>query len=169
MNYGNFYSIGPAMSLPLFTGGRIRANIALQTSRERQALISYEAVILTALEEVENALVDYSEEQERRDLLSRAVEQSQLAVYLAAEQYRAGLVDFLSVLDAQGELYSNEAQLVQSQTSVTTDVIALYRALGGGWSEGGVVSGNIRNPWIEKQSPIRAQEMRFTQREAAVR
>ena len=74
------------------------------------------------------------------------MEQSQLAVDLAAEQCRAGLVDFLSVLEAQGELYSNEAQLVQSQTSVTTDVIALYRALGGGWSEGGVVSGNIRNP-----------------------
>jgi outer membrane protein, multidrug efflux system len=146
LGLGNFYSIGPGMSLPLFTGGRIRSNIALQTSRERQALINYEAVILTALEEVENALVDYSEEQERRDLLSRAVEQSQLAVDLAAEQYRAGLVDFLSVLEAQGELYSNEAQLVQSQTSVTTDVIALYRALGGGWSEGDVVSGNIRNP-----------------------
>ena len=146
LGLGNFYSIGPSMSLPLFTGGRIRANIALQTSRQREALISYEAVILTALEEVENALVDYSEEQERRDLLSRAVEQSQLAVDLAAEQYRAGLVDFLSVLEAQGELYSNEAQLVQSQTSVTTDVIALYRALGGGWSAGGVVPGSTRNP-----------------------
>ena len=146
LGLGNFYSIGPSMSLPLFTGGRIRSNIALQTSRQREALISYEAVILTALEEVENVLVDYSEEQERRDLLSRAVEQSQLAVDLAAEQYRAGLVDFLSVLEAQGELYSNEAQLVQSQTSVTTDLIALYRALGGGWTAGGVVSVNTRYP-----------------------
>ena len=144
LGLGNFYSIGPSMSLPLFTGGRIRSNIALQTSRQREALISYEAVILTALEEVENALVDYSEEQERRDLLSRAVEQSQLAVDLAAEQYRAGLVDFLSVLEAQGELYSNEAQLVQSQTGVTTDLIALYRALGGGWGTSGVVP--MKNP-----------------------
>jgi NodT family efflux transporter outer membrane factor (OMF) lipoprotein len=146
LGLGNFYSIGPAMSLPLFTGGRIRSNIALETSRQRQALISYEAVILTALEEVENALVDYSQEQERRDRLNQAVEQSQLAVDLAAEQYRAGLVDFLSVLEAQGELYSNEAQLVQSQTSVTTDVIALYRALGGGWSVGGVVAMNKPTP-----------------------
>ena len=144
LGLGNFYSIGPSMSLPLFTGGRIRANIALQTSRQREALISYEAVILTALEEVENALVDYSEEQERRDLLSRAVEQSQLAVDLAAEQYRAGLVDFLSVLEAQGELYSNEAQLVQSQTGVTSDLIAHYRALGGGWGTSGVVP--MKNP-----------------------
>jgi NodT family efflux transporter outer membrane factor (OMF) lipoprotein len=146
LGLGNFYSVGPGVSLPLFTGGRIRSNIAVQTSRQRQALINYEALILNALEEVENALVSYSEEQERRDRLNQAVEQSQLAVDLAAEQYRAGLVDFLSVLEAQGELYANESQLVESQTSVTTDLIALYRALGGGWTAGGVVSVNTRYP-----------------------
>jgi outer membrane protein TolC len=85
-------------------------------------------------------LVNYSQEQERRDRLNQAAQQSQLAVDLAAEQYRAGLVDFLSVLDAQRELYADEDQAVQSQTSVTTDVIALYRALGGGWNLGRVVS-----------------------------
>jgi outer membrane protein, multidrug efflux system len=135
---GNFFSVGPGISLPLFTGGRIRSNIAVQTSRQRGAVISYESVILKALEEVENALVNYSQEQERRDRLNQAVQQSQLAIDLATEQYRAGLVDFLSVLDSQRELYANEDQLVQSQTSVTTNVIALYRALGGGWSVGGV-------------------------------
>jgi NodT family efflux transporter outer membrane factor (OMF) lipoprotein len=135
---GNFFSVGPGISLPLFTGGRIRSNIAVQTSRQRGAVISYESVILKALEEVENALVNYSREQERRDRLNQAVQQSQLAIDLATEQYRAGLVDFLSVLDSQRELYANEDQLVQSQTSVTTNVIALYRALGGGWSVGGV-------------------------------
>jgi len=62
-----------------------------------------------------------------------------LAAAIGPSVYRAGLVDFLSVLEAQGELYSNEAQLVQSQ-SVTTDLIALYRALGGGWSVGGIVN-----------------------------
>ena len=77
-------------------------------------------------------MVSYSEEQERRDRLNEAVRQNQLAVDLASEQYRAGLVDFLSVLDAQRELYGSEDQLVQSQTSVTTNLIALYRALGGG-------------------------------------
>jgi outer membrane protein TolC len=122
------------ISLPLFTGGRIRSNIAVQTSRQRAALISYQSAVLNALEEVQNALVNYSQEQERRDRLDQAVEQSQLAVDLAMEQYTAGLVDFLSVLDAQRELYANEDQLVQSQTSVTTNLIALYRALGGGWN-----------------------------------
>jgi multidrug efflux system outer membrane protein len=131
---GNFFSAGPAVSLPLFTGGRIRSNIALQTSRQRQALIGYQSSVLNALEEVQNALVNYSQEQERRDRLNQAAGQSQVAVDIATEQYKAGLVDFLSVLDAQRELYADEDQAVQSRTTVTIDVITLYRALGGGWN-----------------------------------
>jgi len=134
LGLGNFFSIGPGISLPLFNGGRIRSNIAVQTSRQRGTVISYKSVILHALEEVENALIDYAQEQERRDRLNQAAQHSQLAVDLATEQYRAGLVDFLSVLEAQRELYANEDQLVQSQTSVTTHLIGLYRALGGGWT-----------------------------------
>jgi NodT family efflux transporter outer membrane factor (OMF) lipoprotein len=137
---GNFFSAGPGISLPLFTGGRIRSNIAVQISRQREALIGYQSTILNALEEVENALVSYSQEQERRDRLNEAVLHSQLAVDLASEQYKAGFVDFLSVLDAQRDLYANEDQLVQSQTTVTTNLVGLYRALGGGWSANSVVS-----------------------------
>jgi NodT family efflux transporter outer membrane factor (OMF) lipoprotein len=130
---GNFFSVGPGISLPLFNGGRIRSNIAVQNSRQRAALIAYHAAVLNALEEVQNALVNYSQEQERRDRLSRAVEHSQLAVELATDQYRAGLADFLAVLDAQRELYAREDLLVESQTRMTTNLVALYRALGGGW------------------------------------
>src|SRR5215470_4852806 len=137
---GNFFSAGPGISLPLFTGGRIRSNIAVQTSRQREALIGYQSTVLNALEEVENALVTYSQEQERRDRLNEAVSHSQLAVDLAAEQYKAGLVDFLSVLDAQRDLYANDYQLVQSQTTVTTNLVGLYRALGGGWSASSIAS-----------------------------
>jgi outer membrane protein TolC len=134
LGLGNYFSVGPGISLPLFNGGRIRSNIAVQTSRERQAVITYQSTILNALEEVQNALVDYSQDQDRRDRLNQSVEQSQLAVDLSNEQYRAGLVDFLSVLEAQRDLFTTEDQLVQSQTGVTTDLIALYRALGGGWT-----------------------------------
>lgn len=134
LGLGNFFGVGPGISLPIFTGGRIRSNIAVQKSRQRGALIGYQAAVLKALEEVQDSLVEYSQEQERRDHLSQAVGQSQLAVALASEQYRAGLVDFLAVLDAQRELYAHEDELVQSQTSVTTNLVALYRALGGGWS-----------------------------------
>lgn len=137
---GNFYGVGPGITLPLFTAGRIRSNIAVQTSRQRGALITYQSAILTALEEVQNALVNYSQEQERRDRLNQAVQQSQLAADLAKDQYIGGLADFLSVLDAQGQLYTSEDQLVQSQTNVTTNLIGLYRALGGGWNVSTVVS-----------------------------
>jgi NodT family efflux transporter outer membrane factor (OMF) lipoprotein len=143
---GNFFSVGPGISLPLFTGGRIRSNIAVQDARQREALISYRSSVLNALEEVQNALVNYAQEQERRDRLNEAAQQSQLAVDLATEQYKAGLTDFLAVLDAQRELYADEDQAVQSQTSVATNVIALYRALGGGWNVGPVVAATKPTP-----------------------
>jgi len=143
---GNFFSAGPGISLPLFTGGRIRSNIAVQDARQREALISYRSSVLNALEEVQNALVNYAQEQERRDRLNEAAQQSQLAVDLAAEQYKAGLTDFLAVLDAQRELYADEDQAVQSQTSVATNVIGLYRALGGGWNVGPVVAATKPTP-----------------------
>jgi multidrug efflux system outer membrane protein len=146
LGLGNFFSAGPGISLPLFTGGRIRSNIAVQSSRQRESLIVYQSAILNALEEVENTLVSYSREQERRDRLAESVEQSQLAVHLADEQYRAGLADFLSVLEAQRDLYASEDQLAQSQTNVSADLVALYRALGGGWSAGGVVAMNRPTP-----------------------
>jgi NodT family efflux transporter outer membrane factor (OMF) lipoprotein len=143
---GNFFSVGPGISLPLFTGGRIRSNIAVQDARQREALISYRSSVLNALEEVQNALVNYAQEQERRDRLNEAAQQSQLAVDLATEQYKAGLTDFLAVLDAQRELYADEDQAVQSQTSVATNVIALYRALGGGWNVGPFVAATKPTP-----------------------
>lgn len=133
LGLGNFFAVGPGISLPLFTGGRIRSNIKVQDARQRQAVIGYQAAVLRALEEVENSLVNYSQEQERRDRLDQSARHSQLAVTLATEQYRAGLTDFLAVLDAQRELYANEDQLVQSQTVVTLNVVSLYKALGGGW------------------------------------
>jgi NodT family efflux transporter outer membrane factor (OMF) lipoprotein len=134
LGVGNFFSIGPGISLPLFTGGRIRSNIEVQTSRQRAARIRYESSILNALEEVQNALVAYSQEQERRDRLTEAVRENEVAVDLANVQYKAGLADFLAVLDAERELYQNEDHLVQSETDVVRNLIMLYRALGGGWN-----------------------------------
>jgi outer membrane protein TolC len=77
--------------------------------------------------------VNYSQEQERRDRLQAAVSQNQTALELSRELYTSGLGDFLAVLDAQRQLYGSEDLLAQSQTAVTTNLIALYKALGGGW------------------------------------
>jgi outer membrane protein, multidrug efflux system len=133
LGMGNFFSAGPAISLPIFTGGRIRSNVAVQNARWKEAQVLYQSTVLNSLEETEDALVNYSQEQERRDLLESAVSQSRVALELSTELYKSGLVDFLTVLDAQREVYSNEDLLAQSQTAVTTYLVALFKALGGGW------------------------------------
>jgi NodT family efflux transporter outer membrane factor (OMF) lipoprotein len=133
LSLGNFFAVGPAISLPIFTGGRIRSNVAVQNARWKQSQILYQSTVLNSLEETENALVNYSQEQERRDRLQAAVSQNQTALELSRELYTSGLGDFLAVLDAQRQLYGSEDLLAQSQTAVTTNLIALYKALGGGW------------------------------------
>jgi outer membrane protein, multidrug efflux system len=134
LSLGNFFSVGPSVSVPVFTAGKIRSNIAMQSARVEEALAAYRAAILAAFEETENALVSFGNEQDRRDRLTATVQADQTAFELADVQYRAGLTDFLTVLDAQRELYANQDLLAQSQTQVTGNLISLYKALGGGWS-----------------------------------
>lgn len=105
----------------------------MQEARQQQAVIDYRKVILTALEETEDALVNYSQEQKRRKRLEAAMKSNEEAVQLSSETYRAGLTDFLSVLDAERELYANEDLLPQSRTTQAVNLVALYKALGGGW------------------------------------
>jgi len=133
LSMGNFFSVGPSITLPMFTGGRIKSNVDLQKARWTQAQVVYRSVVLTALEETEDALTNYASEQQRRDHLQAAVSRNQTAVQLSRERYRSGLADFLTVLDAERQLYSSEDSLAQSQIAVTTRLIALYKALGGGW------------------------------------
>jgi outer membrane protein TolC len=119
---------------PILSGGRIRANVRVQDARQEQALQQYEKAILTALEEVENALSAHSREQARRDSLRASVAANSRALDLATDRYTSGLESFLSVLDAQRAVYAAEDHLVQSERSVAVDLVALYKALGGGWS-----------------------------------
>lgn len=127
------WSIGPGISWPIFQGGAIRANIEVQNARQEQAAIAYEQAILRALEDVENGLVAFAKEQVRRQALEATVMANERAVRLANERYIQGLETFLNVLQAQQELYNSEDLLVQSQSFVLTDLVALYKALGGGW------------------------------------
>lgn len=128
-----FWSIGPAVRWPIFEGGRIRANIKLQDAKEEQALYQYQQTVLRAFEEVENALVAFTREQDRRRSLSSAVDSNQRAVDLANQLYSNGLADFQRVLDSQRALFLAQDALVGSDRAVTASVIALYKALGGGW------------------------------------
>ncbi len=129
-----FHGIGPSATWTIFDAGRIRRNIEVQNALQEKALIEYEAAILTALEDVENALVAYTKEQVRRHSLMEASQASQRAVDLARCQYLSGLTDFQSVLDAQRSLLSLKGQLAESEGEVTSNLIMLYKALGGGWT-----------------------------------
>jgi outer membrane protein, multidrug efflux system len=128
-----FWSVGPTLSWPIFDAGRIRANIQVQNTREEQRLTQYEQVVLTSLEDVENALVAYSREQTRRSRLAEAVEANQRAVELANELYIRGLGDFLNVLESQRSLFASQSDFVQSEATMSSNLVALYKALGGGW------------------------------------
>ncbi|MEN6575003.1 MAG: efflux transporter outer membrane subunit [Phycisphaerales bacterium] len=125
---------GPQVTWAIFDGGAIRRNIEVQSALQEQYLIQYESAILAALEEVENALTSYVNEQHRRQALQDAAQAAQDAADLAQYEYQAGLTDFSNVLDAQRSLLSFQNELAQSNGAVTSNLIRLYKALGGGWT-----------------------------------
>jgi multidrug efflux system outer membrane protein len=128
-----FWSIGPAILWPVFDAGRIRATIAVRDAQQEQALTLYEKTVLTAFEDVENSLVNYAKEQTRYRALMDAVAANRRAVQMANELYTRGLIDFLNVLETQRSLYASESELAQSETVMASNLVALYKALGGGW------------------------------------
>jgi NodT family efflux transporter outer membrane factor (OMF) lipoprotein len=128
-----FWSFGPSIRWPVFDMGRIRANIERNKALEEQSLLVYRRTILFALQEVENVLIASAKEQEHRKALVDAVVANQKAVRLATILYTEGQTDFLNVLQAQRSLLLSEDALVQSSRNVSTNLVALYKALGGGW------------------------------------
>jgi outer membrane protein, multidrug efflux system len=131
-----FWSFSPTVTWPVFAGGKIRWNIELQKALEEEAFLAYQQTVLTALKDVETALVAYAKEQEQQRSLARAVASNRQAVDLAMKLYVAGKTDFLNVLNAQRALFVTEDALTQSTRTLGTNLIALYKALGGGWEKG---------------------------------
>ncbi len=132
-----YWSVGPGMRWPIFDGGRIRANIEAHNARQEQAAARYENVVLTALAEVENALIAYMQEKVRYRELTEAVAANRRAVELASELYGKGLTDFLTVLQAQSALFLSQDQSIQSERTVIVSLVSLYKSLGGGWDANG--------------------------------
>jgi len=130
-----FWAFGPTVTWSIFDAGAIRWNIEVQNALQEQTLLTYQKTVLTALGDVETALVAYAKEQEHRMILSEAVTNNRKAVDLSLKLYTAGRTDFLNVLNAQRSLYLSEDALVQSVRNVSGNLIALYKALGGGWEE----------------------------------
>ncbi len=130
-----FWSIGPSVSWNVFDAGRTRANIEQQEAIGLQTLLTYRQSVLNALQEVENALIASTKEQEHRDELVKAVISNRRALDLSMRLYTQGQTDFLSVIESQRALFLTEDALASSTGTVLTDLVGLYKALGGGWNE----------------------------------
>ena len=127
------YSFGPNITWAALDLGHVRARIKAANARADAQLAFYEKTVLIALEETENALVDFGREQVRRDYLRTSERSATEALALARRRYEGGIDDFLPVLDAQRTQLAIQAQLAQSETRTATSLVAIYKALGGGW------------------------------------
>ncbi len=127
--YGSF---GPALDLPIFDRGRWKT-VRLYDVRAKEAALAYQRTVLDALHDVENALAAYAADQQRRGWLDATVVQNRDALALSRQRYEHGLITFIDVLDMERTLQQNQLSLADSTTAVSTDLVRLYRALGGGW------------------------------------
>ncbi len=127
------WSIGGFFDWNLFDGGRVRGVIDIEDARTEQLLYRYEQTVLSALEEVETAMSDFTQEQQRRRALDQSATAAQRSVELVLILYRTGLTDFQNVLDMQRSLFEQQDQFADSDGKVTRDLIRIYAALGGGW------------------------------------
>lgn len=126
------YNAAAGLFQPLLNFGRIRAGIDQADARQQEAYLVFEKAVLEALRETETALTRYLKEEVRRQALARSVADLHEAVRLSQLRFQVGAVSFLDVLDAQRNLYSVEIELARSEAKASTDLIALYKALGGG-------------------------------------
>jgi NodT family efflux transporter outer membrane factor (OMF) lipoprotein len=131
----HFYSVGPSVSLPIFQGGSLTANLRLARAESAEAALGYRGAVLNALREVEDALVAYRTDLAARDKLAETVRSAEDTLYLARNRYQNGLADFIQALDSERTLVSDRQQLVQADMTLADDVVALYKALGGGWQD----------------------------------
>jgi NodT family efflux transporter outer membrane factor (OMF) lipoprotein len=127
------YSAGPGLTIPIFEGGQLRATLQLRKAEQQEAAITFQKTVLQAWHDVDNALTAYQAEQSRRDELIQAVADDRRALGLAQSRYQQGVADFLTVLVAQSNLLAAQLQLADSTTTVSSNLVALYKALGGGW------------------------------------
>jgi NodT family efflux transporter outer membrane factor (OMF) lipoprotein len=127
-------SIGPSLYWPLLDFGGLDAQIEIANLQTHEALVAYKKVILTAVRQVDDAISSYRAQQERLKSLNRALAAARQATQIATERYDRGLTDFLNVLDAERQEFDLEARQVAARQAAAGDLVAVYKALGGGWS-----------------------------------
>ena len=127
------FAVGPSISIPIFEGGQLRGVLELRESQQQEAAIFFHKTVLQAWKEVDDALTAYREAQRRRADVARSVTENQAALQAARQRYSEGAIDFLNVITTQAQLLQSENDLADSDTQIVTDLVNLYRALGGGW------------------------------------
>jgi NodT family efflux transporter outer membrane factor (OMF) lipoprotein len=127
------YAFGPDITIPLFEGGQLTGQLKLRKAQQREAALNYAKTVLTAFYQVDTALVNYNQEHATLDQLAIDTQQSQIALGLAEDQYKQGLADYLTVLNAQQSFLSAQQSQAQAVEAVSNDLVTLYQALGGGW------------------------------------
>jgi NodT family efflux transporter outer membrane factor (OMF) lipoprotein len=127
------YSVGPRIVWPFLNYGRLKNAVRVEDARLQQLLVGYRSVVLGAAQEVEDAMVGFLKAQQVLEYERNAVQAAQRSEELAVIQYREGAVDYQRVLDAQRSLLLEQNNLAHARSSVATNLIALYKALGGGW------------------------------------
>ncbi len=130
---GKSWSAASTITMPILNWGRIQANIRAKEALNEQAFLNYQSTVLKAYKEVEDALVAHAQESQRIAALRQAVEAQQLSLNLSTERWRKGLSAYLDVLTAERALLVTQRELVDSQTKQSQQLVALYKALGGGW------------------------------------
>ncbi|MCX7100200.1 MAG: TolC family protein, partial [Methylobacter sp.] len=143
---GKSWSSAASLTMPIFNWGKINANINSKKTQFEQAFLSYKATVLSSFQEVEDALIANSQEQDRHKALAQAVAANQTAVQLATERYQKGLTAFLDVLESQKALYQAQSLLITSEAQLSSNRIALYKALGGGWQTELIVNDATQSP-----------------------
>lgn len=139
------YSTAGNLLQPLFNFGRIRAGIDLANARHKEAYLVYEKAVLEALQETETALTRYLNEERRRQMIALSVTDLRESVRLSQLRFQEGVISFLDVLDAQRTLFAAEIDLSRSEALVSINLIAIYKALGGGVAVTPQVTNHVRD------------------------
>jgi NodT family efflux transporter outer membrane factor (OMF) lipoprotein len=128
-----FFSAGPAFSWNILNYGRIRNNVRVQDARLQQTLVNYRNTVLTAYQEVEDAMVAFVQSQQESGFRATSAQAARRSTEIANIQYREGSVDFQRVIDTERFLVAQQDQWTSTRGDIALNLIAMYKALGGGW------------------------------------
>jgi multidrug efflux system outer membrane protein len=150
------WSIGPSVTIPLFQGGKLRADLEQAKARYDEAEATYRSAVLGAIRDVEDSLTDLHMRADAGQALDRAVKDSREYLRLTQLQYRQGIVSYLQVIDAERSLLTNELAAAQTLNLRYTSTVLLIKAIGGGWTPAALEAAKAVGPHDESGPPPRS-------------